>query len=99
MVTTIAGEPIPGAEVTLLPQDVTLVTGVDGAFSVILPAGRVTLQVNATGYSPAPEEAIDMVPGARWVRNVSLSPLQTSRRRTGAVPPRTAWSEPRASIR
>ena len=97
VVSDISGEPIAGAEVTLLPQDVTLVTGADGAFSVILPAGRVLLQVNATGYAPAPEEAIDMIPGARWVRQVSLVPLR--RKPAGATPPRSAWSGPRASIR
>ncbi len=97
VVSDIMGRPIAGAEVTLLPQDVTLITAADGAFSVILPAGRILLQVNATGYAPAPEEAIDMVPGARWVREVCLAPVRQPR--TGATPPRTAWSGPRASMR
>jgi hypothetical protein len=97
VVSDIAGHPIAGAEVTLLPQDVTVITGADGTFSVILPAGRVLLQVNATGYAPAAEEAIDMVPGARWVRQISLASLRQPR--SGATPPRTAWSGPRASIR
>lgn len=98
VVTDIAGQPVAGAEVTLLPQDVTVITGSDGTYSLILPSGRVIFQVNASGFAPAPEEAIDMVPGARWIRNVSLAPVRRTTR-AAATPPRSAWSGPRASIR
>lgn len=68
------GAPLPGAEVTLLPQDVTTFADHDGGFAFLLPAGRVSLHVAAAGHLAVVVECLDLVPGGRWHREVVLAP-------------------------
>ncbi len=73
VVRNVAGHPIVGAEVTVLPQDVTALTGAGGEFALRLPAGRVALHVRAEGYTAALVEALDLVPGMTWRREIRLA--------------------------
>lgn len=73
VVRDLSGNPLPGAEVTLLPQDVTTLAGPDGTFAFLLPAGRVTLHVAARHHVPMVVERIDLVPGGSWRRDVVLA--------------------------
>jgi hypothetical protein len=73
VVRNVAGRPIVGALVTILPQDVTVVTGPDGSFALSFPAGRVALHVRAEGYTAAVVEALDLGPGITWRREVRLA--------------------------
>ena len=73
VVRNVAGHPIVGAEVTILPQDVTALTGPGGEFALRLPAGRVALHVRAAGYTAAVVEALDLVPGMSWRREIRLA--------------------------
>lgn len=73
VVRNVAGRPIVGALVTILPQDVTVATGPDGAFALAFPAGRVALHVRAEGYTAAVVEALDLGPGATWRREIRLA--------------------------
>jgi len=73
VVRNVAGHPIVGAEVTVLPQDVTTLTGSQGEFALMLPAGRVSLHIRADGFTDAVVESLDLVPGATWRREVRLA--------------------------
>lgn len=73
VVREMSGTPLAGAEITLLPHDVTTFTGPDGSFVFLLPAGRVALQVAADGYASSSVEAMDLVPGGVLWRDVVLA--------------------------
>lgn len=77
VVRDMSATPLPGAEITLLPQDVTTLAGPDGAFTFLLPAGRVALQVAAEGYSSSSIEPMDLVPGGVLWRDIVLAALPT----------------------
>ncbi len=49
-VTSVTGEPIAGATVTVKTTTITALTAEDGSFAIIVPAGEVTLVVSSLGY-------------------------------------------------
>lgn len=59
-----AGMPLGGAQVTLYPQNVTVVTSPDGAFSLLLPPGLIELVATSDGREPQSLGPINRVPGA-----------------------------------
>ncbi len=93
VVRDLAGRPLNGAAVTLLPQDVTALTGPDGGFAFLLPAGRITLHVAAARHVPMVVERIDLVPGGSWRRDVVLAAQPTPAQASPRHP-----ASPRSSI-
>lgn len=77
VVRDMSGTPLPGAEITLLPHDVTTFAGPDGAFAFLLPAGRVALHVAAAEYTSSMIEPMDLVPGGVLWRDIVLAAVPT----------------------
>ncbi|MFN3268229.1 MAG: carboxypeptidase regulatory-like domain-containing protein, partial [Zestosphaera sp.] len=51
----LTNEPIPGANVTVVELNITVVTGPEGTYEVSVPPGTYTLEAVASGYSPGTE--------------------------------------------
>jgi hypothetical protein len=64
------GEGIPGAEVVLMPSEITVLTGADGAFRFDdVPRGRYTVRARAAGYQPAAESGVGVSAGkTKWAK-------------------------------
>jgi hypothetical protein len=70
-----SGRPICSAELTLLPVNVRVLSGVGGEFAFQLPTGgRFTLHVAAAGHVAASLEEIDLPRGAVLRQEVTLTP-------------------------
>ncbi len=78
-----AGDPLPGATVTLTgPTTVSATTGAAGAFSVSVPPGVYRVDARSTGYLPAQLTDLAIVAGTNQpltiaLTRVSLTSLQT----------------------
>ena len=64
------GEGIPGAEVVLIPSEITVRSGPDGSYRFEqLPRGRYTVRASAAGYKRAAENGVEVSPGkVRWAK-------------------------------
>ena len=72
---TSAGEPVAGARVTAVEQDLSTTTGTDGTYRLGVPNGTHTIRVTATGYQPF-EQSIVVAEDARVQLDVALTPIQ-----------------------
>jgi iron complex outermembrane receptor protein len=72
------GEGIPGAEVVLVPSEMTVKTGPDGSFRFDnLTRGSYSIRVSVSGYSNAGATAVEASPGkVKWVKLFLKRPPQ-----------------------
>jgi iron complex outermembrane receptor protein len=64
------GEGIPGAEVVLIPSEITIRSGADGSFRFEeLPRGSYTIRANATGYKSGAKTGVEVSAGkVKWAK-------------------------------
>lgn len=64
------GEGISGADIVLIPSEITLRSGPDGSFRFEnLPRGTYTVRASAAGYQPAAATGVGVSPGKiKWAK-------------------------------
>ncbi|MGH7537231.1 MAG: TonB-dependent receptor, partial [Gemmatimonadales bacterium] len=67
------GEPIPGAQVTILGTSIAMITDWTGRFALVgVPAGRWSITVRAIGYTPKTVADVEVRPDAAVPLDISL---------------------------
>lgn len=66
-----SGLPLSGALVRVVSLDLSTITGRDGGFSIVLPAGTYRLRIERDGYQPTVSDALAVASGA--VARVTLA--------------------------
>lgn len=72
------GEGIPGADVTLVPSEITVKTGPDGSFRFDnLGRGSYSIRVSVAGYRNSGTTGVEASPGkVKWVKVFLTRPPQ-----------------------
>ncbi|HEX6130965.1 MAG TPA: carboxypeptidase regulatory-like domain-containing protein, partial [Actinomycetota bacterium] len=72
---TSGGEPVAGARVTAVEQDLRATTGTDGTYRLGVPNGTHTIRVTAAGYEPF-EKVVDVAEDERVLLDVELVAIE-----------------------
>jgi hypothetical protein len=81
--------PLGGAQVTLYPHEVTVITSPDGVFSLLLPPGWVELVVSSEGRESRNIGPIDLDSSGGWKGDLILP--RSDGLRTDRTPP-PSWN-------
>jgi hypothetical protein len=73
------GDGIPGADVVLVPSEIAVQTGPDGAFRFEdVPRGSYTIRVSVSGYQNGTATGLEVSPGkVKWVKLFLKRPRRT----------------------
>jgi hypothetical protein len=72
---TDSGAPLPGAEIEVVEAEVTLISGPDGTYNGLIPAGTYTVTASHAGFAPVTYEDVHISPGQTTVRSFALTDI------------------------